>query len=207
MWLYTRYLWTNKTNWRSELYDRGIVRPSSAYSEFFDSLNSVSSFLTCEHRSFNNITVLYIIRDVHQENGIASWLQLEIWKDIFRAWGVSREGIGSEGYSLNWPHWVQALLSGRLGHVALQPSVFQHKHRRFGRWMPSNSLHFLCWSPISSTSEMFEEHRAGCNYHPQFSRSPLVTPGTKTHQRQFNNPSNKQVINKLVAIKDYASLL
>ena len=93
--------------------------PSSAYSEFFALLNSISSFLTCEHRNFNN-TVFYIIRHVHEENGIASWLQLEIWKDIFRAWGVGRGCIGSEGYFLNWPHWVQAPLSRRLGHVALQ---------------------------------------------------------------------------------------
>ena len=68
--------------------------------------------------------------------------------------GVFRGGIGSVGY-LNWPRWVQALLTRQLHHMALQHSVFRQKHWRFGQWIPGNSLHFFCWSLISSASKLF----------------------------------------------------
>ena len=75
----------------------------------------------------------------------------------FGGYGIGRGGVASAEYSFNcWPQWVQApLFSRQLRHVVLQHFVFQHNDGRLGRWMPGNSLRFLCWSLISSTSEVF----------------------------------------------------
>jgi len=63
--------------------------------------------------------------------------------------GVGRGGVGSVGYSFNWPRRVQApLLSRQLRHVALENSVFQDNHGRLVRWMQGNSLRLNYWTLI-----------------------------------------------------------
>ena len=49
-----------------------------------------------------------------------NWYLLKLWKNIFGGRGVGRGGVGSVGYSFNWPKWVWApLLSRQLRHMAL----------------------------------------------------------------------------------------
>ena len=99
------------------------------------------------------------------------------------------------------------LLSRQLWHVALQHSVFQHIHGRFGQWMPGNSLRLLFWSLISSTSEVFVLSIIQLlvksvaivlslllSIIPSFRAASLGTPDTMTHQAF----PEAQVISKLL---------
>ena len=91
---------------------------------------------------------------------------------------VGRRGVGvGVGYSFNC-------------HVALQ----QHKH---GGQFDDECQVIHC---VSLVDPCFLQHprcslehptvacQSGCSYHPQFSRFPLGTPGTMTHQVQTWKP-------------------
>ena len=64
-------------------------------------------------------------------------------------------------------------------------SFLHHKHGRFGRWMPGNPLRFLCWSRISSTSEVLDGCLLQLSSPASFrALSPLGTPSNLVQQVQ-----------------------